>query len=279
MGPATANSPRSSAGCRDAWRLLAYYTLTFAAIAALLTLAATPFVDLPPVKVFRRCASIAAAAALWLIIHRVQRRSFSSYGLGPARQHLWLGLALGTAVVAALGVAGLWLGCYRIEVTPETARLWRVATLFLPAAALISVLEELVFRGFLLQTLLACSRTAAVLVSSGAYSLVHLRATEVSVQVAMELAGLFLLGLVLAGAYLKTGQLWLAVGLHAALAYAARVNKLVMHIDPELWWLGGTNRLINGVLGWAAVLLIGAVIWRWAAPLERGGVRDAGSHA
>ena len=279
MGPATANPPRSTAGCRDAWQLLIRYTLTLAAIAALLTLAAMPFVDLPPLKIFRRCASIAAAAALWFIVHRVQRRSFSSYGLGPTRQHLWLGLALGAAAVAVLGLAGWWLGCYRVQITPDTARLWRVATLFLPAAALISVLEELVFRGFLLQSLLACSRTAAVLVSSGAYSLVHLRATDVSVQVGMELLGLFLLGLVLAWAYVKTGQLWLAVGLHAALAYAARVNKLVMHIDPELWWLGGTNRLINGVLGWAAVLLIGAVIWRWMAPPEQGGVLDARSHA
>lgn len=275
MGPATANAPRSTAGCRDAWWQVIRYALTLAAIAAALTLAASPFVDLPPLKVFRRCVSIAAAAALWITVRHGLHRSLRSYGFGHARRHLWLGLALGAGAVALLGASGAALGIYHLEVTPDRARLLRVAGLFLPAALLIGVLEELVFRGFLLQSLQACSRTVAVLVSSGAYSLVHLRSTAVSVPVAMELAGLFLLGLVLAGSYFKTGQLYLAVGLHAAMAYAARVNKLVMHIDPELWWLGGTNRLINGLLGWGAVLLVGAIIWRWPAPPERGGVPHA----
>jgi len=276
VGPATANSSPSPSGCETAWRLIAVYALSVLAIAGLLALVASAFVPLPLWKIFRRCVSIAAAVSLWLIVRRRPGRSLRAFGFTASPHHLALGIGLGLGSVALVIAAGFALGCYTVQVTPDLWRLWRVAALFLPAALLIGVLEELVFRGLLLQTLLACSRTTAVLVSSLAYSLVHVRTTGMSQLVAMELGGLFLLGVVLSSTYLKTGQLYLAVGMHAALAYAARVNKLVMHIDPELWWLGGTNRLINGLLGWGAVLLLGVLIWRWPAPSERGGVSHAG---
>jgi membrane protease YdiL (CAAX protease family) len=134
----------------------------------------------------------------------------------------------------------------------------------MPAAGLISVLEELVFRGFILQHLLACSRSIAVTASSVLYALVHLKSPTVSVASGLELGGLCLLGAVLALSVLRTRRLYLAIGLHATLAYGARVNKLLIAFpDPALSWLVGTNRLVNGLMSWIALLGMGAVVWWW----------------
>jgi hypothetical protein len=46
------------------------------------------------------------------------------------------------------------------------------------------------------------------------------------------------------------------------LAYGARVNKLVLAIDPSITWLTGTSRLINGVVSWVVLLGLGVLVWR-----------------
>ena len=54
------------------------------------------------------------------------------------------------------------------------------------------------------------------------------------------------------------------MGLHAVLAYGARVNKLVIEFhDLSQSWLSGTSRLVNGLVGWIALGSIGALIWWW----------------
>lgn len=274
MAAATAE-PRRAAGCGRAWGLLLGYALLVAFLAALMAAVSAHWIPLTHWKIFRRCVSIAAMLALLWFASR-EGVSWREFGFGKDRWHLGVGVALGIAAISVMAMLGLALRCYTVEITPDRARLWQLLLLLVPAALLIGFLEEVIFRGFILRRMLSCSRATAVLVSSSVYSLVHVRATEVSGFVAMEMGGLFLLGLVLAGAYLKTGQLYLSIGLHAALAYAARINKLLMTIDLNHWWLGGSSRLVNGLLGWAVLLLIGAVVWRWpAAPPESGGARHA----
>jgi membrane protease YdiL (CAAX protease family) len=79
---------------------------------------------------------------------------------------------------------------------------------------------------------------------------------------AWELAGLFLLGLVLAGARLRSGGLWLAVGIHAAFVATFRVGRLFFDVRPRPAWLVGTGwpPLVGGVAGWIAVGVAGAIV-------------------
>jgi membrane protease YdiL (CAAX protease family) len=121
--------------------------------------------------------------------------------------------------------------------------------------------------------LAAMSKSVAVIGSSLAYALVHLKAWPVDGAAAwMELAGLTLLGIVLAFSCLATKQLYLAIGLHAALAYGARVNKLLMAMpEPSLAWLAGTSRLVNGVLAWIGLGVLGGLIVWQARVTERQG--------
>jgi membrane protease YdiL (CAAX protease family) len=242
-----------------------------------LSLLVVPWVTLSWWKVFRRCISIAAAISLWLFISRFERRSLASYGCsldGAGKRELVFGCALGIAALGLMATLGLASGACRIEVTPDRLKLWRTLLGFIPAAALVSLLEELVFRGVILQHLAACSKWLAVALSSSLYAAVHLKAPTITLMTGLELGGLFLLGVVLAVSYLRTNRLALAIGLHAILAYGARVNKLLIEFpDASLAWLVGTSRLVNGLAGWGALLaIVGMVMW-WTRSSNRGGVR------
>ena len=128
-------------------------------------------------------------------------------------------------------------------------------------------------------TAILLDRTAtplAVAISGALYALVHLRDSSWTAATYRELFGLFLLGGVLALSYLRTRQLYFAIGLHAALAYGARVNKLVIQIpDASLSWLTGTSRLINGVVSWIVLLCLGGLlVWWTRAPRAGKGDRE-----
>ncbi len=274
MVPATADGalrpPDRPPSSRARLLRVARYLATTGVLAVGLSALVLPWArELTWWRVLRRCASVAAALALWLFVYRLEGATFRSYGLtlqGGGKRHLVFGVALALAGVALMALAGFLSGAYRLDITPDRVRLWRTVLGFVPAAALVGVLEELVFRGFLLQQLLPVSKTLAVLFSSGLYALVHLRGDPASAATWLEIGGLSLLGFVLAFSVLRTRGLLLAVGLHAVLAYAARVNKLVITIDPSLAWLVGTSRLINGLAIWGLLGAMAVAIAWWARP-------------
>ena len=281
MGQAPDNqadrSSRRAITSRSAWWAVLRFGVFVCLISGILSLVALPWVKLSWWRIFRRCVSIASVISLWLCIRKFERRSFASYGLsrhqGGGRQLLF-GLLLGLGALGLMLGIGLATGLCRIALTPDRVKLYVVVLGFIPAVALVSILEELVFRGFILQQLLSQSRLVAVFASSTLYSLVHLKEPMFDVSTVLQLGGLFLLGVVLCLGYLQTGQLYLSMGLHAALAYGGRVNKLLIEFtDLSLSWLAGTSRLVNGLAGWVMLLGIGGVIF-WGGRLSNQGGRD-----
>lgn len=246
---------------------LAGFTLTIIAISSLLTLIAKVWIDdLSWWKVFRRCVSISSFIALWAFMRYLHRQPIRSLGLGAWRagkRPLFRGAATGVIAALALGAVYLASGACEITVTTAPAKLWGTLLGFVPAAMIIGTLEELIFRGYILRRLMAYSMPVAVAGSSAAYAFVHFRAAFEWPNTGFELVGLFLLGCVLSLSALRTGQLYLPIGLHAVLAYFARINKLVVAFpDATLLWLVGTSRLVNGILPWMFLLVIGWVIIR-----------------
>ncbi len=245
------------------------FTLTIILLSAAFSGLLTPVVNLPWWKVFRRCASVSAAAALWLMM-RAQRQPLRSLGLGPwATGRRWV---LRGALLS-LGAAGLLQGLYLLAgmsayaLHPEHARVARIVITFVPAAGLVAVLEELIFRGYVFQQLRTCSQRLAVWGSSLAYAVIHLRPNPVWPQSGFELIGLAVLGWVLARSVLQTNQLYLAIGLHAGFAYWARTSKFFFEMTaPSLAWLTGSTRLINGVGAWCA---LAGIAW-WISRQRRG---------
>lgn len=255
------------------FRRLAQFALLVVFISLALSLLALPLTQLSLLQIFRRCASIASALSLWIMIRRVERLSFSSYGLSvwrEGRRQFWFGLFLGLSALAAVLAVGLITQHCTIDVIPDSAKLWRTLLGFIPAAVLVGILEELVFRGFIFQQLQKLSTPLAFLVSSTAYAIVHLRHPSWTVATWMELFGLFLLGGLLCYSVWVTGRLWLAVGLHASLAYGARVNKLLLYLsDVSGEWLVGTSRLVNGVAAWMVLVALGVIIAFWASRTQQ----------
>ncbi|HEX9780754.1 MAG TPA: CPBP family intramembrane glutamic endopeptidase [bacterium] len=218
------------------------------------------WLDLSWWRIFRRCASSAAVIALWWRVKRSEGRTFSSYGVSRFRAgkgELAEGLLLGSFVLAGLLLAGLASGSVYIRITEETFRLWRTVILFIPGALLVAVIEEAVFRGYLLEHLSRVSKAFGIITTSAIFAVIHLREHTLHAAAWRELAGLFLLGSVLALAALRSRGLWLPIGLHAALAYGARVNKHLVDFQDLSWsWLTGTSRLVNGLASWTALLLL-----------------------
>ena len=218
---------------------------------------------------FRRSASIAALTMLLTFMRHVDRRPVRSLGLGPwsdGRRQLLLGLGIGLLATILLGLVYLKVDVLHFYRHPNTIKV--VSTLIgaLPAMVLVAVLEELVFRGYVLQHLLPLSRVVAIGGSSIAYALVHLRTQLIWPSGAFELTGLFILGAVLALTVLWTKQLYIAIGLHASLAYAARVNKMVVAFAGSApQWLVGTSRLVNGIAAWIVLLVIALAVARLVA--------------
>ena len=275
MAPATGSSRPSAQAFRSAWVSVLRFGLCVCLISLLLSFLALPWLQLSWWRVFRRCVSIGTIISLWICATRFEHRSLSSYGLsgwrGAGQRQFLVGIVGGLAALGLLLAVGLASGSCTLHLTPDQRKLWLVLLGFLPAAPLVGLLEELAFRGFLLQHLMDWSRPMAVVISSALYAVVLLKTTWTDAT-PRELFGLFLLGVVLAVATLRTGQLYLSIGLHAALAYGARVNKVLIEFsDASSGWLVGTSRLVNGIASWVVLVIIGAiVVWR-TQPQRRGG--------
>ena len=273
-----ATKPARLRGGRSSWRAAFWPVLRFGISLLLIGLPVSLVVSwwfpLSWWQAFRRCVSIAAAISLWIAC-RSEQTSLRSYGLASWREgkrQFSVGLLLGIGTLAVLFGLYLASGACQVAMTPDRVKLWRTVLGFIPAAVLVSVLEEGVFRGFLLQHLLAFSKPWALLMSSALYAVVHLKTAPVTLIAWLELGGLFLLGILLAVTYLLTHRLYLAVGLHATLAYGARVNKLLVSFpDTSIAWLVGTSRLINGLVSWVILLGLGGVIMWWVRSSRKRG--------
>ncbi|OGO80167.1 MAG: hypothetical protein A3K41_03580 [Chloroflexi bacterium RIFOXYD12_FULL_57_15] len=132
--------------------------------------------------------------------------------------------------------------------------------------------EELLSRGYHLQTLASGTNLFwGVLLSSAVFGALHLgnpNATWVSA------AGIFLAGLFLAYGYLRTGQLWLSIGLHIGwnffegVVFGFPVSGLDIYPltriqvqGPEMWTGGAFGPEAGLVI--LPALLIGAGLIFW----------------
>ena len=76
--------------------------------------------------------------------------------------------------------------------------------------------------------------------------------------------GLFALSLALTGAYLRFRTLWFGIGLHAAaVAYLPLHSAATQRLIDRNWL--GSKWLYDGVPGWIAIGLLAALLWPWRA--------------
>jgi hypothetical protein len=234
-------------------------------------------------RVYDRVFEVLLAAAVVVFWRRLDLGGASELGL---RRRAWArelatGLVAGCIGLAvALAVCGVAGG-----ITPELryppGKTVRKALLGTGAALAIGVGEEALFRGVVLRRLSRdLGRGAGMVLTTAVYAAVHVIRTRggdapvhlwsgVTQTLAIfrpladgtalpQLAGLALLGWLLAAARLQSGSLWLPIGIHTAFVAVFRVGRLFFAIRPGPAWLVGTGwpPLIGGAAGWIAVGVI-----------------------
>lgn len=163
---------------------------------------------------------IVTTGSVMLVAHVIDERDLESFGLTRNRMAL---ADIGAGLLITLLVLGLSflieLGLGLVEVVgfawensaPLPVLLYILGTFLV--FALVGWSEELLSRGFHLQIIEEGSNKFwAVFLSSVIFSYLHRYNPDMN---AGSYFFIFLAGLVFAYAYLKTGQLWLSIGLHA----------------------------------------------------------------
>ncbi|MBP9091513.1 CPBP family intramembrane metalloprotease [bacterium] len=158
---------------------------------------------------------------LWLVARFIEKRKLSDYGLGA--KSLWDGLLefydgslIGSLLVTSVTLILAAIGCYLPLAINSSCDLLAL----IPGLIAAALFEEILFRGYVLQTIERASNTkTAVIISSLLFGAAHLTNFHGSEPLLTQIASCTVLGLdaglLFCAAYLLTRRLWMAAGLHA----------------------------------------------------------------
>jgi len=245
-------------------------------------------------KVMRRILMLVA-----LIVFIVFRKSLrfgtlisSALKIRPGffRQFL-LGLSMAVLLILIYYGIGLISGAWIIHMDYDSAGIIILKIVeYALIACLIGIMEEIFFRGYLLQTFQEnMSLPKAVCVCSLIYSILHFFKADVIVSTGFQpfvgfttmaqffkpiffeflenlpaIIGLFLVGVVLSYAFIKTKSLYLSIGLHAGMVFMVKADTMFISRmrEEQVLLFGGGSKLITGVLVWFLLIFILFVIKR-----------------
>ncbi len=245
-----------------------------------------PLAQEPFHRFVSRSFMVLGVIGLWPFWRSIWIRSRAAVDLGHQTENRWARLGLGFMI----GFGSLLIGAGLITLfgarslnTSHTmpALLRHLANASL-AAVLVSVLEEVFFRGAIFGALRKCFEWHfALLLSSALYAIVHFlerppapeTVTWVSglVSLAQMLRGfvdvsrlipaffsLLLAGWILGLAYHRTGSLYVSIGLHAGWIFWLKSYAFLTREQPGAnVWIWGSGKLIDG---WIALLLLAVVL-------------------
>lgn len=169
-----------------------------------------------PIKALVHIVAVAIAGlAMYIGYARfIEQRDATELALPGMGRELGIGLLIGFGLYTVCILILMVMGIYRIEG-------FNPLTFLLPALAMAvssGVFEELLFRGVLFGSIerMFGSWTALV-VSSLLFGLVHLMNPQATLEGALFIA--VEAGILLAGAYMLTGRLWMSMGFHFSWNY------------------------------------------------------------
>jgi membrane protease YdiL (CAAX protease family) len=214
--------------------------------------------------------------ALTAVAARLERRSLAAYGL-PLRRAvagqfgqgaLW-GLAMATAAVGAIWL----LGGISVETPTLSPEVALYALGWAASFAVLALAEELLFRGYALSALgVAVGFWPAATILACTFGALHLLNDGENL---VGAANVVMYALFAALTIRRTGNLWFAIGVHAAWDYALSVLYGVptsgTHFDHAVlqaelhgpsWLTGGTVGPEGSIFGFA-VLAVAFVVFAW----------------
>jgi len=223
---------------------------------------------------------LAEIAANWLTLRIWENRHILELGLWWTRQsseNLAIGLIGGAGSALLVLAPPLLTGAAHIVSTPAdqpTAGTMIYVTIMLSAGA---VGEELLFRGYGFQTLLAATGPFATILPVGViFALLHERNPNAS---SLGIVNTAAFGILFGYAYLRSRDLWLPIGLHLGWnftlpAFGVNLSGLRMKVTGyEMSWTAG-DLWSGGDYGPEASVLTSVVVfllafYLWKAPIRR----------
>lgn len=247
----------------------------------------------PFFRIFDRVFMIMGMICFVLWRSRLRIQSFADLGLGNVREGypdviggFFLGAGSVIALCSLMVLADVFSPYLRLSFASGLERSVKA----LLAALSVGVLEEIFFRGLLLKGMLEDLDPVTALAATNLfYSAIHLvkPATHFAlsgldplagfshvfhalepfldvVDILPGLFGLFFIGLVLSYAFMRTGSLYLAIGLHTGWIFGLKTLRVYGDYQREnLGWLfGAANpKLVSGVAGWLVLLSVAYIVY------------------
>ena len=210
-------------------------------------------------------------------------------GFGRATRLLWVGWILGAAstalLVTLMAIGDIFEPFFRLSWGESLSRL--ISAFF--AGIFVGFLEEIFFRGMLFRELRDDGRPLAAYVFANLfYSALHfVKPGEAYFLNGLEplagfrhvlttfkpfvhpldlipgMFGLFLIGVILSYALVRTGNLYLSIGLHAGWIFGLKVIRVFGDFSREdLGWIFGFTdpKIVSGVATWFGVILVGVAV-------------------
>ena len=220
---------------------------------------------------------LAALLAGWLLLGVLEQRPPGDLGFRLQRKawpQMLIGIALGVSGLLFAALLLVAMGGLRYVPRAGTFAGWlsgalrMLAVLLIPAAA-----EEALFRGYPFQKLVeGLGAVLATVAASVAFAVAHMQNPSVD---ALALFNIFIAGVMLSVAYLRTRSLWFATGVHVGWNWSMvaladlPVSGLKLYdaplydpVDRSPAWLGGgAFGPEAGVVGMLGLLAIVAGIW------------------
>ena len=246
-------------------------------------------------RIFNRTFMISGIVLFFICRRLLKIGKLSELGLvtlGQGGSDLLRGWTLAVASMAALLLAmsagQVFEPTFRLSFSRSVSRCFSA----LLSGAFAGALEEIFFRGILFKGLLQDGRLfRALVLSSLFYSALHfVRPGEAYFVSGLDplagfrhlfytftpfleplnllpgMFGLFLLGLVLSYAFLRTGNLYLAIGLHAGWIFSLKSARVFGDYTREDlgWWFGSTDpKIVSGVATWIGIISVLLVVHWW----------------
>lgn len=262
-------------GLRAGWRILGYVLLSTGAgivLAALFTAIGGRIAEVATFPVLLGSSLLAGWGMLALVDRR--RPGALGFALDPAAATdsaagLGIGGALLGAAVALLAVASMARWVADDGTMPEYVAALATSFAFFAVAA---AAEEAMFRGYAFQALVqGIGVWPAVLVSSVLFAALHGNNPNVT---RVALANIFLAGVMLAVAYLRTRSLWFATAVHLGWNWtmaslldfpvSGLVRDMPLYTARETgpdWVTGGAFGPEAGIAASLAIVL--GTVWMW----------------
>jgi membrane protease YdiL (CAAX protease family) len=268
-------------GLRAGWRILGYLLLSTGAGVMLASFFAAIGGRIAEVASFPVLLG-ASLLAGWGMLALVDRRRPGALGFAlepAAARDSVLGVGVGggmlAAAVALLAVASMARWVADEGTVPEYVAALATTFLFFAVAA---AAEEVMFRGYAFQALVqGIGVWPAVLGTSALFALVHADNPNVT---PVALANIFLAGVMLAVAYLRTRSLWFATAVHLGWNWTMAslldfpvsgfVRDMPLYTARETgpdWVTGGSFGPEAGIA--ASLTIVAGTVWMWRTRLLR----------